>query len=457
MDSFSINSEQTSSKISYRMSTLSAEETSHPAAREQTLTKAHFLRFAMFRAMRHRNFRLYIFGQSISLIGSWMQSTAQAWLVYELTRSSFWLGMIGFLGSMPLMLLSVFTGAVADRWPKRGLLVLTQVVAMLLAFIFAALVWENLITITWIGVLALGLGIVTAFEWPTRQAFVVELVGKDDLANGIALHSAVFNSARLLGPAIGGVLIALIGIAWCFFLNGISYLAVIAGLWMMRLPRRSFSSATTSSIKKSLGESFAYVRQTKAVLGLLILVALVTIFGWSFSVLLPVFAGEILKGDALTLGKLMSAMGTGALFSALAVAAIGNRIAPRRILFSGLTILVISVCCFAISKSLYWSMGLLVVVGFGLITFYITANTALQRRVPDHLRGRAMGIYAVAFGGLMPIGSLQAGIMAEKFGAMWTVIIGAVICALAGYVVSRMVPPSQSSQQATSGTTEVVT
>ncbi len=414
-------------------------------------------RFAMFRAMRHRNFRLYIFGQSISLIGSWMQSTAQAWLVYELTRSSFWLGMIGFLGSMPLMVLSVFAGAVADRWPKRGLLILTQVVAMMLAFIFAALVWGNLITITWIGGLALGLGIVTAFEWPTRQAFVVELVGKDDLANGIALHSAVFNSARLLGPALGGALIALIGIAWCFFINGISYLAVIAGLWMMRLPRRSFTSAATSSIRKSLGESFSYVRQTRPVLGLLLLVAMVTIFGWSFSVLLPVFAGEILKGDALTLGKLLSAMGSGALLSALTVAAIGNRIAPRRILFSGLAILVISVCCFAVSKSLYWSIGLLVLVGFGLITFYVTANTALQRRVPDHLRGRAMGIYAVAFGGLMPIGSLQAGIMAEKFGAVWTVIIGAAICAIGGYVVSRIVPPTQSSQHATSGTAEVVT
>jgi MFS family permease len=436
----------TGSKISHRMPTLSAEKISHPATKEPTISTARSPRFAMFRAMRHRNFRLYIFGQSISLIGSWMQSTAQAWLVYELTRSSFWLGMIGFIGSAPLMVLSIFGGAMADRWPKRSLLILTQVVAMVLAFVFAALVWGRLITIAWIGALALGLGIVLAFEWPTRQAFVVELVGKDDLANGIALHSAVFNSARLIGPALGGALIALIGIAWCFFLNGISYLAVIAGLWMMRLPRRSFSSAATSNIRKSLGESFSYVRQTKPVLGLLALVAMVTIFGWSFSVLLPVFAGEILKGDALTLGKLMSAMGSGALLSALTVAAIGNRIAPRRVLFSGLTILVISVCCFAISRDLNWSVGLLVLVGFGLITFYITANTALQRRVPDHLRGRAMGIYAVAFGGLMPIGSLQAGLMAEKFGAVWTVIIGGVICALAGYVVSRMVPPSPSLQ-----------
>jgi MFS family permease len=400
----------------------------------------------MFRAMRHRNFRLYIFGQSISLIGSWMQTTAQAWLVYELTRSSFWLGMIGFLGSFPLLVLSVFGGAMADRWPKRGLLLLTQVVAMMLAFIFAALVWSKVITIAWIGALALALGIVIAFEWPARQAFVVEMVGKDDLANGIALHSAVFNSARLLGPAIGGALIALIGIAWCFFLNGVSYLAVIAGLWMMRLPRRSFSSTAAMSIKKSLGETFSYVLQTPPVLGLLALVAMVTVFGWSFSVLLPIFAGEILKGDALTLGKLLSAVGIGALLSALTVAATGNRISPRRVLFSGLTIFVVSVSGFAVSQSLRWSIALLVLVGFGLITFYITANTSLQRRVPDHLRGRAMGIYAVAFGGLMPIGSLQAGAMATAVGPKLTLIIGAAFCAIAGYVVSRMVPASKVAQ-----------
>jgi predicted MFS family arabinose efflux permease len=241
-------------------------------------------------------------------------------------------------------------------------------------------------------------------------------------------------------------LIAAIGIVWCFFLNGVSYLAVIAGLWMMRLPRRSFSSAATMSIKKSLGETFFYVRQTRPVLGLLALVAMVTIFGWSFSVLLPVFAGEILRGDALTLGKLLSAVGTGALLSALAVAAIGNRITPRRVLFAGLMILIVSVSGFAVSTSLARSMVLLVFVGFGLITFYITANTSLQRRVPDHLRGRAMGIYAVAFGGLMPIGSLQAGAMASALGPQSTIIIGAIACAGAGYVVSRMVPAGSAPQ-----------
>lgn len=439
------------------MHSTSAEKPADTLHKETAPLARQPARFAMFRAMRHRNFRLYIFGQLISLIGSWMQNTAQAWLVYELTRSSFWLGMIGFLGSVPLLVLSIVGGAMADRWPKRGLLVLTQVAAMLLAFILAALVWGKLINVAWIGVLALGLGIVTAFEWPTRQAFVVELVGKDDLANGIALHSAVFNSARLIGPAIGGALIAVIGIAWCFFLNGLSYLAVIAGLWAMRVPRRPSTFSQASGIRKSLAESFSYVWQTRPVLGLLALVAMVTIFGWSFSILLPVFAGEVLKGDALTLGKLMSAMGSGALLSALIVAAIGNRVAPRRVLFSGLAILVIAVSCFALSRNLYWSMGFLVLVGFGLITFYITANTALQRRVPDHLRGRVMGIYALAFGGLMPIGSLQAGTVGAAIGPSWTVLIGALICAISGFVVSRIVPPSSSPQPAMNVTGEVAT
>jgi MFS family permease len=428
------------------MTTLSAEKTARLPTTEPSTAATKPPRFAMFRAMRHRNFRLYIFGQSISLIGSWMQTTAQAWLVYELTRSSFWLGMIGFLGALPLMLLSTFGGALADHWPKRMLLILTQMVAMLLAFIFAALVWGKWITIAWIGALAFGLGIVTAFEWPTRQSFVVDLVGKEDLANGIALHSAVFNSARLIGPALGGALIALIGIAWCFFLNGVSFLAVIAGLWAMRLPPRASSSGMPRSLRKSLLESFSYVRQTRPVLGLLALVAMVTIFGWSFSVLMPVFASDVLKGSAVTLGKLMSAMGSGALLSALAVAAIGNRLVPRRLLFSGLTIFVIAASLFALSENLLLSIGLLVLAGFGLITFYITANTALQRRVPDHLRGRAMGIYAVAFGGLMPIGSLQAGVVASTLGPSWTVIIGAALCAIAGYVASRMVPPSTAPQ-----------
>jgi MFS family permease len=193
-------------------------------------------------------------------------------------------------------------------------------------------------------------------------------------------------------------------------------------------------------------ESFSYVRQTRPVLGLLALVAMVTIFGWSFSVLMPVFASDVLKGSAVTLGKLMSAMGSGALLSALAVAAIGNRLVPRRLLFSGLTIFVIAASLFALSENLLLSIGLLVLAGFGLITFYITANTALQRRVPDHLRGRAMGIYAVAFGGLMPIGSLQAGVVASTLGPSWTVIIGAALCAIAGYVASRMVPPSTAPQ-----------
>ncbi|MDZ7289261.1 MAG: MFS transporter [candidate division KSB1 bacterium] len=397
-------------------------------------------KFPMFRALRHRNYRLYFVGQFFSLSGTWIQNIAQSWLVYELTHSSFWLGFIGFLNFLPLSLFAIIAGSFADRISKHKLLLVLQIPPMLLAFLFAALVWAKAITVGWISVLALGFGFVNAFDIPTRQSFVVELVGKEDLANGIALNSATFNTARLLGPAIGGVIIATLGIGWCMFLNGISYFATIWGLLLMRFENMPTPGNNHAPFAHSIREAMLYIRQTRPVYGLLMLVSVTTIFGWSFWILMPVFAGHILHGGALELGKLMSSGGIGALGSALFVAGCGHRFLPRRLLFSGVTIFAVGAAVFALSKTFPLSLVMVAITGFGIILFYVNANSALQQRVPDHLRGRIMGAYALAFGGLTPLGNLQIGFFAEKIGAPAAVVIGAAICALMAYVVSRLIP-----------------
>jgi MFS family permease len=395
----------------------------------------------MFRALQHRNYRLFFFGQFVSLSGTWIQTVAQGWLVYELTHSSFWLGFIGFLNFLPLSLFSLIAGSVADRVEKHKLLLFLQIPPMLIAFIFAALVWTKAISVAWLSVLVFGFGVVNAFDVPTRQSFVIELVGKEDLANGIALSSAIFNSARLLGPAIGGIIIATLGAGWCLLINGISYLAAIGALLAMRFENVRAPQNKHEPLGHSIREILLYIQQTRPVYGLLILVSIVTIFGWSFWILMPVFASQILQGGAVELGKLMSSGGVGALGSALLVAGYGHRFLPRRLLFAGVTIFVAGIVIFAFSKILYLSLAMIALAGFGLILFYINANSALQRRVPDHLRGRIMGVYAFVFGGLSPFGNLQIGFFAEKIGAPLAVVIGAIICAIMAYVVSRLVPP----------------
>ncbi|MCI0694056.1 MFS transporter [candidate division KSB1 bacterium] len=394
----------------------------------------------MFRALRHRNYRLYFFGQFFSLSGTWIQNVAQSWLVYELTHSPFWLGLVGFLNFLPLSLFSIFAGSLADRVSKHRMLLVLQIPPMLLAFVFAILIWTKTLTVGWICVLAFAFGMVNAFDIPVRQSFVVELVGKDDLANGIALNSATFNTARLLGPAIGGVIIATLGAGWCLFLNGASYLAAIWALLAMRFEKKPVPQNHLTPLTRSIHEILFYIRHTRPVYGLLTLISAITIFGWSFWILMPVFASEILQGGAIELGKLMSAGGVGALGSALFVAGLGYRFLPRRLVFSGVVIFVAGIIGFALSKALSLSLVMIAIAGFGLILFYINANSALQRRVPDHLRGRIMGVYALAFGGLSPFGNLLIGFVADKIGAPAAVVIGAAICAIMAYVVSRLVP-----------------
>jgi len=389
-----------------------------------------------FRALRHRNYRLFFIGQVISFVGTWMQNTAQGWLVYELTHSSAWLGLIGFLSFLPYSFFAFWGGSVADRLDKRLLILTTQTLALLLALLFAALVWASWITVHAIALLAFGLGMVNAFDTPARQAFVIDLVGKEDLQNGIALNSAMFNAARLLGPALAGVVIARFGIVWCLFANAVSFLPALVTLGMIRMtphtaPRRVASGNQTQR------EVWLLLRHSPALSGLLLLVGITTIFGWSFMVVLPVFAEEILGGGAVQLGSLLSASGLGALISAIALAMLGNRIRPRHLLLTGLAVFVFAIATFAISREPWLSRLALTFSGFGLIMFYVNCNTALQHRSPDHLRGRLMGLYTMCFGGLMPIGSLQVGLMSQRIGAPAALLLNAGMCGLAGFVAFR--------------------
>ena len=401
------------------------------------IAAAPHARFPMFRALRHRNYRYYFLGQIISLSGSWLQTIAQGWLVFELTHSAFWLGFVGFLNFLPLSFFSLIGGSLADRFPKQKLLLALQIPALLLALIFAILIWTDKISVAWICGLAFSFGMVNAFDIPARQAFAIELVGKDDLPNALALNSATFNTARLLGPAVGGIIIATLGAGWCLFINSVSYLAAIWALTAMRFDKMPIRKTMPKPLGNSIREILLYVRRTPRVYGLLMLVSVMTIFGWSFWILIPAFAAQLRSGSAVELGKLMSAGGFGALGSALLVAAFNHRVSSWRLLFAGVVIFVAGVAVFALAKNFHLALLAIAVAGFGIILFYINANSSLQRRVPNHLRGRMMGVYAFSFGGLSPAGNLLIGFVAEKFGAPLAVLGGAGVCAGVAFVVLK--------------------
>lgn len=395
-------------------------------------------------ALRHRNYRIFFTGQFISFVGTWMQGTAQSWLVYELTRSAVWLGLVSFLGTLPLSLFALVGGSVADRVNRRRLILATYTTTMLIAALFAALIWLHAIEIHLVALLVFLSGLVNAFDIPARQALLVDLVGKEDLASGIALNSAMFNAARLLGPALGGLVVAGFGTAWCMMANALSFLAGIFALLIIRMHTRGDDEAHLP-LWRSLQEGATYVRSSPLVWGLLALVAVATIFGWSFTVLLPVFADEVLGGGAIQLGRLLSASGLGALAGAIFTATIGRRFWPRKILLTGLGIFALAAIGFALSRNALLSLATLAFMGFGLILFNVNSNSALQRRVPDHLRGRVVGFYVLCFGGLMPVGSLQIGFIAEKLGVTAALLINAAICGLATFAAARFI--SQTRQQ----------
>jgi len=374
------------------------------------------------RALRYRNFQLFFGGQLISLVGTWMQSVAQSWLVYRLTGSSLLLGVVGFASQIPIFLMSPIGGTVADRHNRHRVVVATQTASMLLAFLLAFLTLSHRLTVWEIIVLASLLGVVNAFDIPARQAFLVEMVGREDLMNAIALNSSMFNGARIVGPAIAGILVASIGEGWCFFANAVSFIAVIVGLLMMKITPREIDRH--APMITHIAEGFRYARRTAPVRALLLLVGLVSLVGMPFTVLMPIFADQILHGGARGLGLLMGATGIGALLGALVLASrTGVRGLGRIAAFSaagfGVTLVV-----FSFSKNFYFSLAVLVPVGFTMMTQMAAVNTLIQSMVPDRLRGRMMSLYSMMFIGMAPVGALFGGAVANWLGAPWAVAIG---------------------------------
>ncbi|HEV2497979.1 MAG TPA: MFS transporter [Terriglobia bacterium] len=387
----------------------------------------------MFRALRYRNYRLFFGGQIISLVGTWMQSVAQAWLVYRLTGSSLLLGIVGFASQIPVFILAPIGGMVADRYNRRRIVITTQSSAMALAAVLAAITLAGRIRVWEIMALAACLGVVNAFDVPARQAFVVEMVESPDLINAIALNSSMVNSARILGPAIAGILVAAIGEGWCFFANAVSYIAVITGLLLMAIvPHERVKSAI--SALESIKEGFRFVGGTGPIRALLLLLGLVSITGMPYTVLMPIFAGSVLHSGAKGLGWLMGASGVGALIGTLALAAkkqirgLGLWITYAALGFGG------SMIVFSFSRSFLLSVALLVPVGFSMMLEMASSNTLIQTMVPDALRGRVMSFYSMMLMGMAPFGALIAGAVANRIGAPHTVMLGGIVC-LAGALI----------------------
>ena len=375
-----------------------------------------------FRAMQHRNFQLFIAGQLISLIGTWMQTTAQLWLVYKLTGSAALLGVFGFASQVPMLFLSSIGGYIGDRYDRLRGVIATQTVSMILAFVLAGLTLTHLINEWELIVIAFLVGTVNAFDVPIRQAFLVEMVGKEDLPNAIALNSSIFNGARVVGPAIAGFAIAWVGEGWCFFLNGLSFVAVIVALLMMRIERREIKTSTDSPLR-SFVEGFRFAMNDLPMRSALLLLSVLSLFGLQYSVFMPIYAQDILKGNARTLGWLMSSAGIGAVLGALHFAARTHYKGLAR--WIAVTSTTCSVCLilFSQAKAFWVCVAVLFVVGFAATSQMAATNTLIQNRVPDGLRSRVMAVYATMFMGVQPIGALIAGGVAKRIGAPFTLTV----------------------------------
>jgi MFS family permease len=393
----------------------------------------------MLRSLRHRNFQLFFSGQLISLVGTWMQIIAQSWLVYRLTGSSLLLGVVGFAGQFPVFLFAPVGGLAADRWNRHRVVIGTQVSSMILAFILAALTLLHIVRVWEIVVLASLLGVVNAFDIPARQSFLIEMVGREDLMNAIALNSSMFNGARVIGPAIAGLLVAWIGEGWCFFANAVSYIAVIGGLLLMKIEYVR-QAAKQSSPYEHIAEGFRYISSTKPILALMLLIGLVSLVAVPYSVLMPIFADRILHGGARGLGILMGSTGIGALLGALTLATRrGVHGLGRWVGFSAMSFGA-SLILFSFSKWFFISAILLVPVGYSVMLQMSSSNTLIQAMVPDDLRGRAMAGYTMMFMGMAPMGSLFAGALADRIGAPWTVALGGIGAVLGSIIFLRKLP-----------------
>lgn len=394
----------------------------------------------MLRAFSARNYRLFFSGQIVSLMGSWITTTATAWLVYRLTGSAFILGLVGFSTQLPALLLLPFAGYVVDRKNKHRILLLTQTLSMAQSLALAALTLTHQINVPWLLALCAFQGMVNAFDMPCRQAFVVELVeNKKDLGNAIALNSSMFNAARLAGPAIGGLIITTVGEGWCFLIDGVSYGAVIAALLAMRLKPRSIPQKDVSFLAH-FGEGWKYVLASKPIFSIISLLALMNLFGVSYTVLMPVFAGSILNGGPHTLGFLMSAIGAGALLGALWLASRKSVRGLGRVIAVSSAVFGIALIAFSFSKILWISLVILVAGGAGVMLQMASCNTILQTIVDDDKRGRVMSLYVMAVVGTAPFGSLLAGFLSDRTGASNALLLCGVICLGAAAWFYRQLP-----------------
>jgi MFS family permease len=395
----------------------------------------------MLRAFDHRNYRLFFSGQSISLIGTWMTRIATSWLVYRLTDSALLLGVVGFAGQIPSFLLAPVAGVLIDRWDRHRILVITQALAMAQSLALGFLTLTGAVKIWQIIALSTFQGIINAFDMPARQAFVVEMVERrEDLANAIALNSSMVNAARLLGPSLAGIIIAAAGEGWCFMLDGISYLAVIASLLLMKIPRMVLEKIEDGNIFRQFSEGWNYIVEFAPIRNMLSLLALVSLVGMPYTVLMPVFADEILGGGPHTLGWLMSASGVGALIGALYLAA------RKTVLGLGKLIPIMAgafgagLIAFSFSRTLWLSLLLLVVTGLGFMVQMAVCNTLLQTITEEDKRGRVMSFYAAAVMGTTPFGSLLAGLAAARFGAPHTLLISGLCCIIGALWFAKTLP-----------------
>jgi MFS family permease len=374
-----------------------------------------------FRAMKHRNFQLFIIGQLISLIGTWMQTTAQQWLVYELTGSAALLGVFGFANQVPMLFLAWMGGYVGDRYDRHRGVITTQTFSMILAFVLAALTLTQHINKWNLIFIAFLVGIVNAFDVPIRQAFFVHMVGKEDLPNAIALNSSIFNGARVVGPAVAGFAIVLVGEGWCFFLNGVSFIAVLIALLMMRIEHTERKHSGESPVRSFI-EGFRFAMSDIPIRSALLLLTVLSLFGLQYSVFLPIYARDILHGGAKTLGLLMSAAGVGAVLGALQFAARTQYRGLARWIAATCTVCALGLLIFSYATSFWLCALVLFVVGFAATSQMAATNTIIQQRVPDEMRSRLMAVYATMFMGVMPIGSLMAGFVAKHIGAPHTLL-----------------------------------
>lgn len=409
-----------------------AREFAAPASKRSKLSVAT-------RALTHRNFQLFFSGQLISLVGTWMDTVAESWLVYRLTGSSLLLGTVAFCSQIPVFLCAPIGGIVADRYNRHRIIIATQALSMVVAFILAVLTLTHRIEVWHIMVLAAAGGVINAFDIPARQAFLIDMVGREDLLNAIALNSSMFNGARIIGPAVAGMVVAAVGEGWCFMANSLSYIAVITGLLLMKLNKREVRISDTSPLHDVI-EGFQFAKNTGPIRAILLMLGLVSLVGMPYAVLMPVFAAQILHGGAKALGTLMGATGVGALLGAASLAARVGVKGLGRIIAIAAAGFGCALIAFSFSR-IYWLSALLLVpVGFCMMVQMASSNTLVQSMVPDAMRGRVMSVYSMMFMGMAPFGAFFAGAIAHRIGAPYTVAIGGLACIAGGVAFAMNLP-----------------